>query len=67
MEFVFDAIGRSMGLLKGAYSCICLVKGVGVVAFRDPKGIRWVPEAPGPGAARRRVVPCWAPAGDPWE
>ena len=29
-----------MKLLEGAYSCICLVNGVGMVAFRDPHGIR---------------------------
>ena len=30
----------AMRLLKGAYSCLCLVKDVGLVAFRDPHGIR---------------------------
>jgi len=39
-EFVFEA-GRSlMQLLKGSYSCISLVNDVGLVAFRDPHGIR---------------------------
>jgi glutamine phosphoribosylpyrophosphate amidotransferase len=30
----------SMQSLQGAFSCICLVRGVGLVAFRDPNGIR---------------------------
>lgn len=39
-EFLFEAGASAMRLLKGAYSCITLVKGVGLVAFRDPWGIR---------------------------
>ncbi|GFH30538.1 glutamine amidotransferase type-2 domain-containing protein, partial [Haematococcus lacustris] len=35
---------------EGAYSCLCLVKGVGMVAFRDPYGIR-------PLMLGRRVTP----------
>ncbi|KAL6745595.1 phosphoribosyltransferase-like protein [Haematococcus lacustris] len=50
MEFLFQAGEATMKLLKGAYSCLCLVKGVGMVAFRDPYGIR-------PLMLGRRVTP----------
>ncbi len=40
INFLFEAGEMTMRLLKGAYSCLSLVKGVGLVAFRDPNGIR---------------------------
>lgn len=40
INFLFEAGEMTMRLLKGAYSCLALVKGVGLVAFRDPHGIR---------------------------
>ena len=40
MELVFEAGTSTMKLLKGAYSCISMIAGVGLVAFRDPFGIR---------------------------
>jgi hypothetical protein len=42
-QLVFEAGAAAMAVLRGAYSCICLVRGVGLVAFRDPFGIRWAP------------------------
>lgn len=39
-DFVFEAGQTAMRLMEGAYSCISLVKDVGLVAFRDPFGIR---------------------------
>jgi hypothetical protein len=42
-DFVFEAGESTMRMLQGSYSCICLVKHVGLVAFRDPYGIRCGP------------------------
>ena len=39
-ELVFAAGADMMQQLEGAYSCVALVKGAGIVAFRDPNGIR---------------------------
>lgn len=39
-DLVFEAGAEAMAVLQGSYSCICLVHGVGTVAFRDPLGIR---------------------------
>eukprot|EP01025_Chloroclados_australasicus_P052179 TRINITY_DN6073_c0_g1_i4.p1 TRINITY_DN6073_c0_g1~~TRINITY_DN6073_c0_g1_i4.p1 ORF type:complete len:495 (+),score=42.13 TRINITY_DN6073_c0_g1_i4:56-1486(+) len=40
LKLVLEAGKSMMKTLRGAYSCICLVNGVGLVAFRDPQGIR---------------------------
>eukprot|EP01024_Parvocaulis_polyphysoides_P049419 TRINITY_DN47860_c0_g1_i1.p1 TRINITY_DN47860_c0_g1~~TRINITY_DN47860_c0_g1_i1.p1 ORF type:complete len:378 (-),score=26.30 TRINITY_DN47860_c0_g1_i1:51-1184(-) len=40
LELVLEAGKSMMKILRGAYSCVCLVNGVGLVAFRDPHGIR---------------------------
>ena len=42
-RLVFEAGAATMAQLQGAYACICLVKGVGLLAFRDPFGIRHAP------------------------
>eukprot|EP00891_Asterochloris_glomerata_P004861 jgi/Astpho2/4861/fgenesh1_pm.00069_%23_6_t len=55
MDLVLQAGAASMQLLQGAYSCICLIGGVGLVAFRDPYGIR-------PLVLGRRA----GPGGDEW-
>jgi amidophosphoribosyltransferase len=39
-EAVFDAITEIMGSCKGGYAGLYLINGVGLVAFRDPHGIR---------------------------
>ena len=37
---VFAATKKLMNQIQGAYSVICLIDGVGLLAFRDPHGIR---------------------------
>ncbi|KAK1225230.1 amidophosphoribosyltransferase [Marasmius sp. AFHP31] len=39
-EDIFTAIGTLMGQCKGAYACVAMLAGFGIIAFRDPNGIR---------------------------
>ncbi|KAI6045532.1 nucleophile aminohydrolase, partial [Pisolithus marmoratus] len=37
---IFTAIGELMKQCKGAYACVAMLAGFGIIAFRDPNGIR---------------------------
>ncbi len=39
-EDIFTAIGSLMEECKGAYACVAMLAGFGIIAFRDPNGIR---------------------------
>ena len=40
VETIFDAVHATMAQVTGGYAVAILIKGVGVVAFRDLFGIR---------------------------
>ncbi|SES72355.1 amidophosphoribosyltransferase [Thorsellia anophelis] len=39
-EVIFSAIERTHARLLGAYACVAMISGYGLIAFRDPFGIR---------------------------
>ncbi|CAK5265106.1 unnamed protein product [Mycena citricolor] len=39
-EDIFTALGGMMTQVKGAYACVAMLAGFGIMAFRDPNGIR---------------------------
>lgn len=60
-DLVIEAGANSMRMLQGAYSCLCLIKSVGLVAFRDPFGIRRA-DLPGTRALHISLCSAGAPA-----
>lgn len=40
VEHVFDAVSKVHAQVKGAYACVSVLAGYGLLAFRDPHGIR---------------------------
>lgn len=49
-EDIFTAIGDLTEACKGAYACVAMLAGFGLIAFRDPNGIRPAGIATRPGA-----------------
>ncbi len=49
-EDIFTAIGDLTVACKGAYACVAMLAGFGLIAFRDPNGIRPVGLATRPSA-----------------
>lgn len=39
-EDIFNAITALYSQVRGAYACVAMIAGFGIVAFRDPNGIR---------------------------
>ena len=40
VEHVFDSVGEVHKSVRGAYACVAVLAGYGLLAFRDPHGIR---------------------------
>lgn len=51
---IFTAIGELMKQSKGAYACVAMLAGFGIIAFRDPNGIRPIGMASRKNSSERR-------------
>ena len=40
LDNIFEAVHATMSLIRGGYAVVALIKGIGMLVFRDPHGIR---------------------------
>ena len=41
IDNIFEAVHATMSLICGGYAVVALIKGIGMLVFRDPHGIRY--------------------------
>ena len=41
LDNIFEAVHATMSLIRGGYAVVALIKGIGMLVFRDPHGIRY--------------------------
>ena len=41
LDNIWDAVHETMSLIRGGYAVVAIIKGIGMLVFRDPHGIRY--------------------------